>query len=525
MGKGHHVSTAVSLFVTLAGAGCMEEHVATSEQPAISVNAISVNAISVNAISVNAINSDAIVAGPLATWNGDVADSRIRLALEDPLARTFMSYLVGCALEPSQTVTWTSLNNGATETVRGSLGLCRTWQTSQPDQECRERVSACILARNNAFGIKVQFSMRGTVQGGWPIQLADEVPVHDRYQGTNKMVRSLTACHPKLHVPDPRRDCGWRIESIGVCKPQTLVTIAAGNYAKCDPANEWLGWPSSTDSMLRVCPGPNACDRGGAIASVAGACSTPNPEITFGCPASGKYSVLSGAMNYGDVPDGVVGSTMISTSGCLHDATQAGPRLAQGCSECVAAVCEVDSYCCNNYWDGICVNEAETMCRYPASERRVFRWREGSFYGDLFGRNNINPAVPQVSVNPVTFTVEGGGAAQNFVGVLFPHMYACSSQNWTTPVAYFERRVCAGPDPANPSEYTRACAANYVGRCIDQCGTLDAGAPGDYDAAGCRDFKQDVWQTPMTTLLATPSDAINDPAWNQTGPQSDIDNW
>ena len=58
MGKGHQV---VSLFVALAGAGCMEEQVATTEQPAISVNAIAVNAIAVNAIAVNAINSGAIV--------------------------------------------------------------------------------------------------------------------------------------------------------------------------------------------------------------------------------------------------------------------------------------------------------------------------------------------------------------------------------------------------------------------------------------------------------------------------------
>ena len=42
----------------------------------------------------------------------------------------------------------------------------------------------------------------------------------------------------------------------------------------------------------------------------------------------------------------------------------------QGCStdlQCQIAVCNDDSFCCNNYWDGICANDAKNRCLYPTT--------------------------------------------------------------------------------------------------------------------------------------------------------------
>ncbi|KAL7563538.1 hypothetical protein ACA910_012353 [Epithemia clementina (nom. ined.)] len=40
------------------------------------------------------------------------------------------------------------------------------------------------------------------------------------------------------------------------------------------------------------------------------------------------------------------------------------PRFNEGCSceRCECIVCEVDPFCCNQIWDGICVTQAVTLC-------------------------------------------------------------------------------------------------------------------------------------------------------------------
>ena len=49
---------------------------------------------------------------------------------------------------------------------------------------------------------------------------------------------------------------------------------------------------------------------------------------------------------------------------CAHDACAQGEAMNQGCSQCAAAICSIDPYCCNTMWDDICVNEAvaEPLC-------------------------------------------------------------------------------------------------------------------------------------------------------------------
>ncbi len=73
--------------------------------------------------------------------------------------RTFLSYLVGCALTSSQTLTTT----GATQySFTGSLGLASNWTSGALSASDRRWVSACMLARSNSAGTSVTLSMRGT---------------------------------------------------------------------------------------------------------------------------------------------------------------------------------------------------------------------------------------------------------------------------------------------------------------------------------------------------------------------------
>jgi hypothetical protein len=45
---------------------------------------------------------------------------------------------------------------------------------------------------------------------------------------------------------------------------------------------------------------------------------------------------------------------------CSHAATVQGAPLQAACSSTATSVCASDSYCCNNYWDSLCVAEANS---------------------------------------------------------------------------------------------------------------------------------------------------------------------
>lgn len=54
--------------------------------------------------------------------------------------------------------------------------------------------------------------------------------------------------------------------------------------------------------------------------------------------------------------------TEVQTSEPAHDSCETGVALDSECDDCVESICAVDPYCCNNYWDSICVGEVLTVC-------------------------------------------------------------------------------------------------------------------------------------------------------------------
>lgn len=86
----------------------------------------------------------------------------------------------------------------------------------------------------------------------------------------------------------PGRDCGWELAAgqVGVaCSPGAPVTLGCGcgGVGTC-----------AQDPVLRVCDGAEACTASAALASVDDTCGLC-PQTTFTCPASGVYTVLTGA--------------------------------------------------------------------------------------------------------------------------------------------------------------------------------------------------------------------------------------
>jgi hypothetical protein len=88
------------------------------------------------------------------------------------------------------------------------------------------------------------------------------------------------------------RDCGWEIAAgqQGVaCTPGASVTLGCG----CGTVGT-----CAQDPVLRVCDGNGACTAATAIAQVDDTCGYC-PQTSFVCPASGVYTVLTGAYSAG----------------------------------------------------------------------------------------------------------------------------------------------------------------------------------------------------------------------------------
>ncbi|MBK6529034.1 MAG: hypothetical protein IPF99_05470 [Deltaproteobacteria bacterium] len=98
------------------------------------------------------------------------------------------------------------------------------------------------------------------------------------------------------------RDCGWTTEGTPrSCTPGARVQV--GCNAGCSPA---IG-VCAGDPMLRICPGDRPCMREAQIAANDDSCpgGDGGPDthlcsnVTFTCPASGRYTILSGAFRAG----------------------------------------------------------------------------------------------------------------------------------------------------------------------------------------------------------------------------------
>jgi hypothetical protein len=458
----------MAALLTAASCEGRQRTVEERQEPIIASNIIASNIIASNALTSNAIASNALASGALAgallppeaegETVGVVTNSEVVTGLQDPDAQMLMRYLVDCALLPEQELRWTGrFAPFPTASWRGSLGLCPQWLLSAPSPQCLQRVSGCLLARNNAFGISVPVSLRGDRDGVNAIPLASAVDLWPKVWRTNTAVASAQPCPD--NTLGVSRNCGWQSAGVGRCTPGEPVTVGAGGCGLGD---------SHGSTMLRICTRMHFCDEGSPelIAENDGACGTPRPQVGFTCPAEGFYAVMA--------------ANFASAGGPADVEVAAEPPLL------------------------------------PSSERQVFIWREGAFYGNIFGAGALNPLKPQVRVNPVSGQVEeqlipgsnlwvpGKTASSLFAGVVYQKMWACSSDNWSLPAAHYERRACAGVGGIN-------CAAKYAGPCSLVCGSDDRPPlSGDFDYGDCADLTLQHWPTSTTTFLNHRCDLLGD---------------
>ena len=137
---------AAAALVGAGGCGGETDDGVDSVQAALTAeNALTANALTANALTANALTANALTA------NG----------LRDPLGREFLKYVVSCALDEDDSVSFRV--DGKKYEFPGSLGLAPEWGKNHGscDGACQRWVSACVLARVDAAGVKRLISIRG----------------------------------------------------------------------------------------------------------------------------------------------------------------------------------------------------------------------------------------------------------------------------------------------------------------------------------------------------------------------------
>ncbi len=136
-----------------------------------------------------------------------------------------------------------------------------------------------------------------------------------------------------------------------------LYDVTSGSNGSCSPSilcNAAKGWDGPTGygtpngaAMLGASGGTTGGGSGGSSGGSTGGSSgcqsdsdCPSGEV---CNADGTCSAPSGGT-------------------CDHDICAQGDALVSSCDPCAQQVCAADSYCCNDQWDSVCVGEVTSVC-------------------------------------------------------------------------------------------------------------------------------------------------------------------
>ena len=236
------------LAVSTGGCGPAEDADALVEQRSavVAANALTANALTANALTANALTANALTANAL-TANALTANALTANGLRDPLGRELLKYVASCALPTGATLSVPVA--GTTYDFPGSLGLAPEWATARGscDRSCQRWVSACVLARVDAAGVKREISIRGDNPALQPVahELRD-YPVREatyygnlfadhqpRYLCLSPGARSdLRVCGPSL------ADCPMTV--VGACDDVCADRGSFGTFSDCHTsARSW----------------------------------------------------------------------------------------------------------------------------------------------------------------------------------------------------------------------------------------------------------------------------------------------
>jgi hypothetical protein len=436
-------------------------------------NSLTTQALVLNAISANRDSNFKLSTQSLdSLFNPLGGDPDTKRRLGDPNAQLFMSYLVGCALSEGDSYDWFDPLTWSMQTWHGKAGLCDSWAYAPPTPDCLQRVSSCLLARNNALGRRVELSMRGeyrpTPADPNIYGLEAKTLPADHHPATGLPLASFQGCSPTTQQ-GAARDCGWKADGIGYCVASGPVKVGAGGMTSCP--GPVLG-SSNMQTVLRVCSGVNGCDHADwrNLGEATGSCSgaSPVPVVSFNCTAGQYFSVM------------------------------AAPFFASATLPLAANVAATPA----------------STADYGLSETEVYAQREGAFYGNVFDSKalarGVNVEVVQYGQGKDA-RYEVVGADVQVEGSIYTRMFSCYDPAWASGAAYSANRVCALPG-ANAN-----CAATVTGPCFTSLNPPAPGrcaiqegpmTPGDRDYEQCKDTWGNTWMHPVTTFLHSACDTV-----------------
>lgn len=429
-----------------------------------------------SALGPNALTSSAAAMRTLTTskLSSDLFDPEtgpVASLARDEGARALLQGIIACACDPGVEIGQPLPSAVVGEGLHappwsGELGLCGPkspagdWGAAPPTESCLELVSACVLARVDAAGLRAPVSLRGGPECLFPLR--DAVPVETRYREDRgrEPIASFEPCQGDVDPGDPCRRCGFSPRHVGRCVAGAKVTLKA-----------------VAGTLIRVCKGIHGCDEadpglpytGTLDSDPPGACGASAPEaITFVCPENGpgrdEGSLAARRWGYYSV--------MFASATSVDPATLLSIEDAVG-TDCQSPFADPDFLACNTY---------------PAPEADVFTYREGAYYGTAFGgvahETGCSPPQP---------------------GLLGAQQHACFGEPWTDGTAHLRDRLCEKPDDGCLANTPLPCASDTSVHACDGA-SLD-GAYRECDGSSA----SPAWPLPLTVYLNHPCDLTRAP--------------
>jgi hypothetical protein len=256
----------VVLSVAAAGCGAAAEDpeaVGVADLELVGENALSPNALSPNALNPNALSPNAL--SPNALSPNALSPSALA-AITNPdhagaLSRQLLRYVVGCALDATQsfTVTWTDNKGLQSETYPGLLGIEPAWATGPLSLHGQQLVSACLAARTNWYEVSVIISMRSLQNPLKTLATPEELIAYPNIEGGfwgNLFAASpyLRACYKDSTVDNSRshqRDCAAGHvnpnQTISTCGMISIIGSCDTHCSALNPQGQF--YPDCTDPV------------------------------------------------------------------------------------------------------------------------------------------------------------------------------------------------------------------------------------------------------------------------------------
>ena len=248
--------------------------------------------------------------------------------VEYPASGQFVTAVGGTTLTKSSTAArgWVETVWGSSSGGDGAGSGCSAYATKpsyQKDSGCAKKTVADIAALADPDTGVAVYDKYGS--GGWNV-----------YGGTSAASPIAAAIHALT---------GHGKDALGLSygKSGAFFDVVSGSNGSC--AGSYLctaraGYDGPTGNGT-----PNASALAGKSSGSGGGGGTGGGG--GGGSAGGKGSGGSGGGG---------------KSTCAHSECTSGKKLTASCDDCVSTTCSLDSYCCANTWDSVCISEAELVC-------------------------------------------------------------------------------------------------------------------------------------------------------------------